>query len=414
MMRLSRAPELAVIGAALALVVAHGSPTVSLALVALTLLSSVATVLSRRGGRRAHSQPDYVAAAAGVAVFGGIIAGLRLASENGSIGAFVLVVFIVLASVRIGRGVGARVAARSAGQTPLTPWWLDSLLLATPLLLLLPFAALDMGLVLVLVLPLAFATLLATGSKRVSRRLLVPLIVLLVVGWAGKKVVLPATDAIREADSHAGQAEAFASMSELLGVRMPLFATPMDRAAARSVATRDPELAERLLVAAGPGAARDLLIPSIEQIWGTRAYARSGALGEGLGQAVIGGRGVAETVSYAENTFAVFVLGEHGALGGVLVLTLYLLLTVAVGVLVLQRPGGTQSYQASRALFLIAALIIVFPAAYVALSNVGAVPITGQNMPFLGLNAWSDVAICAGVIGMLITGALRGLEEGVR
>jgi len=35
-------------------------------------------------------------------------------------------------------------------------------------------------------------------------------------------------------------------------------------------------------------------------------------------------------------------------------------------------------------------------------------------MPFLGLNAWSDVAICAGVIGILITGAIRGVEEMAR
>jgi hypothetical protein len=72
-------------------------------------------------------------------------------------------------------------------------------------------------------------------------------------------------------------------MSRIAGLRLPVLATPMDRAAARSVATRDPELAERLLVAAGPGPARDPLIPSIEQMWGTRAYARAGWWGEGLG-----------------------------------------------------------------------------------------------------------------------------------
>jgi cell division protein FtsW (lipid II flippase) len=328
------------------------------------------------------------------------------------------VVFVVLASVRIGRAVGARVAARSPAETARgrtatgrSSWLVESLLLAAPLIMLLPFAALDMGLVLVLVIPLAFATLLATGARAAGPRLIIPAAVLLLVLWAGKKVVFPATDAIRDADSHAAQASAFGDTSKLVGLRLPVLATPMDRAAARSVATRDPELAERLLVAAAPGPARDLLIPSIEQIWGTRAYAAAGWTGEGLGQAVVGGRGVAESVSYAENTFSVFVLGEHGALGGMLVLMLYLLLAIAVGVLMLARPGDTQSYRASRALFLVAALIIVFPAAYVALSNVGAVPITGQNMPFLGLNAWSDVAISAGVIGILITGALRGLEE---
>ena len=60
---------------------------------------------------------------------------------------------------------------------------------------------------------------------------------------------------------------------------------------------------------------------------------------------------------------------------------------------------------------LVATLIIVISAVYVALSNLGAVPITGQNIPFLGLNAWSDVAICAGVVGILITGAIRRAHE---
>ena len=67
-----------------------------------------------------------------------------------------------------------------------------------------------------------------------------------------------------------------------------------------------------------------------------------------------------------------------------------------------------------RSLCRAAALIVAVPASYVALSNLGVVPITGQNMPFLGLNAWSDVAICAGVIGILITGAIRGVEEMAR
>ncbi|HEY9229222.1 MAG TPA: hypothetical protein VIP11_21400, partial [Gemmatimonadaceae bacterium] len=58
-----------------------------------------------------------------------------------------------------------------------------------------------------------------------------------------------------------------------------------------------------------------------------------------------------------------------------------------------------------------ATLLIVVPAAYVALSNLGVVPITGQNMPFLGLNAWSDVTLVAGVIGILITGTMRRAEE---
>jgi len=228
-------------------------------------------------------------------------------------------------------------------------------------------------------------------------------------------VLFRSVDAIRDGDSHTAKAAAFDRMTRIFGIRAGPIADPMDRVAARSVAKADRKLAEELLIAAKPGPARDLLIPSIEQIWGAAAYAAAGPLGVGLGQAVVGGRGVAEPVSYAENTFSVFVLAEHGAVGGLLVLSLYLLLIGAVGVLAMSGAAQTSaSYRASRALFLVAALIVAVPASYVALSNLGVVPITGQNMPFLGLNAWSDVAICAGVIGILITGAIRGVEEMAR
>ncbi|HEX2166721.1 MAG TPA: hypothetical protein VHG09_05725, partial [Longimicrobiales bacterium] len=192
-----RAPEVAIILAAFLLVVAHVAPTVAIALALGTVIYACITIWQRRSGRARQEQPDYIAALTGVAVFGAIIAGLRLASENGSIGAFVLVVFVVLASVRIGRAVGARVTSRTA-EAGGSSWVIESLLLAAPLLMLLPFAALDMGLVLVLVIPLAFATLLAMGARAAGPRLIIPAAVLVLVLLAGKKVVFPATDAIRD------------------------------------------------------------------------------------------------------------------------------------------------------------------------------------------------------------------------
>ncbi|MGH7445993.1 MAG: hypothetical protein ACRELT_00435, partial [Longimicrobiales bacterium] len=145
-----RAPEVAIIGAALLLVLAHVAPTVAIVVALGTVIYAIVTIWQRRSGRVHQHQPDHIAALTGVAVFGAIIAGLRLASENGSIGAFVLVVFVVLASVRIGRAVGARVAARTPAAAGRSTWFVESLLLAAPLIMLLPFAALDMGLVLVL------------------------------------------------------------------------------------------------------------------------------------------------------------------------------------------------------------------------------------------------------------------------
>jgi cell division protein FtsW (lipid II flippase) len=111
------------------------------------------------------------------------------------------------------------------------------------------------------------------------------------------------------------------------------------------------------------------------------------------------------------------VLHEHGVVGGVAVLLAYLTFALAMMLVVRATPAPTESLRASRAMFLVAVLVVTVPAVYVALSNVGVVPITGQNMPFLGLNAWSDVTLCAGVVGILITGAIRtesGAHTGAR
>ena len=418
----TRIPELPIIAACLAAEVALLPGLAGPSLVGAIALLAAAVIVARR--RRSSglvsALPDYWGALAGAMVFVVVIASMRLRSENGSMAAFVLIVLVALVSVRIGRGVGARIdAATRRGNGSRGDWsevTLSSALLAAPLLLLAPLMAIDMGLFLVVVLPVGFATLLAAGRQVAGRRLAAPLaaFVLLFV-LLTPRVLFPSVRAIRDADSHASRAAAFDDMTRLLGVRLPLVSKSMDRVAARSVATADQPLAEALLISAKAGPARDLLIPSIEQIWGGRTYASAGFWGGGLGQAVVGGRGVAESVSYAENTFSVFVLAEHGVFGGVLVLALYLLLTVAVGATAMSGSAETPgAYRASRALFLVATLIVAIPAAYVALSNLGVVPITGQNMPFLGLNAWSDVAICAGIAGILVTGAIRRTHEVAR
>jgi len=42
-------------------------------------------------------------------------------------------------------------------------------------------------------------------------------------------------------------------------------------------------------------------------------------------------------------------------------------------------------------------LWLALPAVYVAASNLALVPLTGQNMPFLGLNSWADVVLVSGL-----------------
>src|SRR5262245_30236165 len=362
-----------------------------------------------RSPAQVAATPDAWGAAVGAAFFTLSVAIVAATSENGSMAAFVLVVFVALASVRVGRAINARMR----GDVPRHERYALTALLLAPFVLLLPLALIDMGLFLVVVLPIGFATVLATGWKVVGRALVLPGLAFAVLFYAlFVKVLFPTVDRIRTADTHLSKASAFDAMSRIYGVRLPFVSGSMDRVAARALATRNSHLAEEVLVSANPGSARELLVPSIEQIWGARAYASAGPLGQGLGRAVVGGRGVAEAVSYAENTYSVFLLAEHGAVGGLIVLLLYLLLTLAAA-LASMRAGSTTpaSHRASRALFIVAALLIVIPASYVALSNLGMVPITGQNMPFLGLNSWSDVALVAGAIGIIITGAMRRAEE---
>ena len=104
----------------------------------------------------------------------------------------------------------------------------------------------------------------------------------------------------------------------------------MIRAVVRGLSASHPELLERVLVSAAPSPERDEILRSMEQAWGGRAYAASGLFGEGLAGPTVIGRGVPVPISYAENTFSVYVLSEHGLLGGVAVLLLYVWVALVV------------------------------------------------------------------------------------
>jgi hypothetical protein len=420
-------------------------------------VAALAAVRLRRGARQ--RRPGLLPVLAGQLLSTTALALLAGASENGALANFLLVLIVALVGVRAGRALAARLTrngaaaralpapapraragdeppfaasppaaeasftatpppaatlpvpapgARRPASPPFTvPAWTMVLYLVAPLLLLLPLAVIDMGLLLVMVIPIGVASVLAVGVHRLGRgwQALSALFAVGLVFVLFAKVLFPDVGELRS-DDPVGRAERFEEMQRVFGVRLPVVGASLERAAARAVAARDQRAAEELLVAARPGLARDLLLPSIEQAWASRAYSAAGAWGVGLGAAPIG-RGVAEAVSYAENTFAVYVLHEHGVVGGVAVMLAYLTFALAVMLLVRATPQPTESLRASRAMFLVAALVVTIPAVYVALSNVGVVPITGQNMPFLGLNAWSDVTLCAGVVGILVTGALR-------
>ncbi len=323
---------------------------------------------------------------------------------------FALVFMLFLLAVRAGL-VCRRVlndGARGAEVTALG-------LLVIPVGVLLVFMLFDFGLGLVFFLPMMVTVLLAAQIDRLPRSLAVGSTALLVVvtllAWS---VLNPSVESLQEADTVAEFSEQFAELGNPLVdvLRHAGLSTPVTRATVRSVAASHPALIEEALAFGGPSEALLAAAPSLEQVWGGRAYAASGWTGTGLAGTTALGRGVPTVVSYAENAFSVYVLSEHGVLGGVSVLLLYLSLLVVVGVWILRvrtHIHDTPDGLAGLALTVGSVIWLVLPAAYVAASNLGMLPLTGQNMPFLGLNSWADVVLVSGLgTGAFVT--LAGLN----
>ena len=311
---------------------------------------------------------------------------------------FVGVFFLFLLAVRLGHHLGASLTRVHVARA-LT---VSGVLLAAMFLV----VTIDFGLVLVVGLPLLVTLLLAVGIDRVPTRLAAAMGVLVI---AGAILAWPALspDAKRltpEQTPHETSA-AFASLGGPLR-HVPGFSDPVRRSVVRGLAAFHPDLLERVLARAAPSPAREEIVPALEQIWGGRAYAASGLAGHGLAGPTVIGRGVPVTVSDAENAFSVYLVAEHGFLGGLAVLAAYIVMAI-VPLAVLwsihrtppdaQRPDDT-----AMAVLVGGVLLITIPAMYVAASNLAMVPLTGQNMPFLGLNAWSDVAFVGGIVTAIL------------
>lgn len=270
-------------------------------------------------------------------------------------------------------------------------------------------AFIDVGLALVVALPLALAAYLRSGFfLGLSQRWAITgamCVILSMFGLFSWKIAnIPGTD--WSIGDERRLIATFDAQRKFLGLE-GLVPEALDRNASRRVAVYNPEAAQRLAVLAPGGYAQSTLVAAVEQHWGVQAYAAGGGIwGEGLGKVQVF-RGVAEPVSYAENTFSVYVLGEHGAVGGIVVLLSYvvILLGAAWHVYTLEKrrerwEDGTEAF--------VGATLLAVPAAYVAASNVGLLPITGQNMPFLGINGWSDVIFCCMAVGLIIQGVRNG------
>jgi cell division protein FtsW (lipid II flippase) len=316
---------------------------------------------------------------------------------------FAMVFLLFLLAIRAGLACH-RVLEGAAAGARRTKSRIEALgLLVIPLGVLLVFMLFDFGLGLVFFAPMFVTVLLAARIDRLPASLALASLALVAgVGVVAWSVLEPSVAELRAAPDIPSFSRAYEDVGNPLvdGLRAAGLDGPITRATVRSLAASDPDLLEEALAFAAPSEALLAAAPSREQVWGGRAYAASGWTGTGFAGTTLLGRGVPTAVSYAENTFSVYVLSEHGALGGLAVLATYLALLVVVGVWLFRVRTTVQDTPTGRAVLAMTVggvLWLTIPAAYVAASNLGLVPLTGQNMPFLGLNSWADVVLASGL-----------------
>ena len=197
-----------------------------------------------------------------------------------------------------------------------------------------------------------------------------------------------------------------------LATRPMTLATPQVRFAA----VRYPRSLERQLLVARSAPAREI-VSTLQQDWGMRAYAASGSTwGTGLYGTPYTRRAISEDVALTDNAFAVFVLSEHGFVGGAVLLSVYLALALLL--LASATIAGRAVNEVPRGILLGGlAMYVAVPALYMAAANVSLLPLTGQNLPLLGLRSGADVAFVSWTLALAlialpsIAGAARGVTE---
>ena len=197
-----------------------------------------------------------------------------------------------------------------------------------------------------------------------------------------------------------------------LATRPVALSTPQVRYAS----VRHPEALERQMLVARTPQAREI-VSTLQQDWGMRAYAAAGRTwGNGLYGTQYTRRAISEDVALTDNAYAVFILSEHGFVGGALLLGVYLALAlVLLGSAVL---AGRSVSEVPRGILLGGlAMYVAVPALYMAAANVSLLPLTGQNMPLLGLRSGADVAFAAWTLALAVialpraAGGARGVTE---
>ncbi len=142
----------------------------------------------------------------------------------------------------------------------------------------------------------------------------------------------------------------------------------------------------RAISDAGEGLPAGALRGALEHPWETRAIVyRAGWLGPGYSGAPNRRSKVPQAVLQYDSTFSFFVAGDFGLLGGFGLFLLYSCPLVAVLVAARRR------LDAGHAVAIVFAAWLLNEAAVHAAVNLGSLPFTGRNLPFLSVNSAADL-----------------------
>ena len=181
----------------------------------------------------------------------------------------------------------------------------------------------------------------------------------------------------------------------------------------RYAAAVEPEALQRQLVYTDREHGRQIVNTLIQE-WGIRSHAALGRTrGGGLFSLGFSEGAIRAREAVTDNAFSVFVLSEHGFLGGAALVGVYLgLALVLLGGAVV---AGRAFIEVPRALLLTAcAALILVPAYYMVAANVGSLALTGQNLPLLGLRSGADVALFCWIIALAVAALPAADREAAR
>ncbi len=385
------------------LVIALKSPVPVAGLLMIAAAGAGTRSLLGKGSWRAA----VAAAAIAIALFAMALLGLAQAVVTTS--RFVALIGVFILTVESGQLLRSLV---SAGQLPSPKTFF--LCMGLPILMLSLLAMFDFGLGLIFLAPIVLTLLVSVPpSLLISRSGLAAAGMMMAILFFMVSILFPATGDLDRAMGAQEYSEAFSSVGNVavkLARSFPLTSGPTTRATVRSMAGSRPDLLELALAEAGPSEAVFAARAALDQVSGARTHAAAGWTGAGLGSGFRPETGLAVPIAVAENTMSAFILSDHGLIGALAVVLAYAAMILAVLCWMSTIPVGAKTDR--RVTSATGALAwITLPASYVALSNLGLVPLTGQNMPFFGLNAWSDVALALGLSLSLILALSSGPEH---